>query len=360
VCTQSQQFLANDLEVLAGRFVIHEVSDQEQPFFLTAALPLREGLTGLKPRLPSGRGLTALQARFSAVGETVELLASLARPQLHASGSIISENRIDMVMAKDMVSQSVTKVPAQSVFLDYAEVFDQPVAHVSNSNGCAAGISFDDACERALLECVERDALSIWWYGRQSRGHLNPAILDAAAPRVAWWLSNRARVTMLINITSDIGIPVVVAVSAETDGTQIAIGSAASRQLSLAAVSAVLEMVQTETSIRMAKHSGFEELEHWLAHARINLLPQCAGMPEKAGSLETGCGTILQQVAEAGFRPLVVDLSDSDYALAVAKVIVPGFCAMQRCIVPERILKHARSAQTGVTSAEAFEALEPF
>jgi ribosomal protein S12 methylthiotransferase accessory factor YcaO len=360
MCKHLQNLLSKGLHALEGRFVIHEVSDQEQPVFLTAAFPLREGLTGRKPRLASGRGLSLVQAQISAVGETVEMLASLATPQLRSSSRIILKDANDAVLASDMLNHEAVEVPACDVFLDYAALFEQPGAGPADTNGCAAGTSVDDACERALLECIERDALAIWWYGRQPRNQFDLGALDAAAPRVSWWLANRPRRTMLIDITSDIGVPVVAAVSAESDGTQIAIGSAASRKLSIAAVSAITEMVQTETTMRMARHSGNEELDQWLANATVGTLPQCAGRQIEVSLMAGACGNILQLVSQAGFRPLSIDLSDEQYPLSVARVIVPGLCAMQRRFDPDRILKHAHFAEAGAQAIAQYESLEPF
>ena len=52
------------------------------PVFLAIACPEADGVTGLKPRLPAGRGLSQAEALITAAAEAVELRASLAGSHL--------------------------------------------------------------------------------------------------------------------------------------------------------------------------------------------------------------------------------------------------------------------------------------
>ncbi len=345
--TNHPELLNATLQALANRFTVYEISDQEQPVFLAAAIPLRDGLTGLKPRLPAGRGLNLFQAKMSAAGEAVELLASLARV----------DQSSDQISAVNLLSDSEVVLPADQVFLDYAQARNSPTSFEANSLGCAAGLNLEDAHRRALLECVERDAMAIWWYGRQSRRHLAIQQLDKVTPRLSWWLASRNRKTVLIDITSDIGIPVIAAVSAKPDGTHIAIGTAASPSAIEAMVSAVTEMVQTETSMRMAEHAGDDELKFWLAHASLNAMPQFQPDRGERKTLVSSANSILSQVSTAGFEPLAVDLTLAEFPLAVARVIVPGLCAMRYRIEERRILASAHHSKS---TNDNFETLEPY
>jgi ribosomal protein S12 methylthiotransferase accessory factor YcaO len=335
------------LMALADRFTVRDISDREQPVYLTAAIPLRDGLTGLKPRLPAGRGLNLFQAKMSAAAEAVELLASLTR------GGLLS----GQFPAVNLVSGEAITLPTDHIFLDYSRVTKQVSGFDANSTGCAAGVNPQDARGRALLECVERDAMAIWWYGRQSRRHLPLEHLDLVSPRLSWWLLNRDRKTILIDITSDIGIPVVAAVSAESDGTWVAIGTAASLSVTGALESAVTEMVQTETSMRMAENAGDDELDFWLTHASLLTMPQFRAA-ELAEELHQPSSTsILSHVVAAGFEPMAVDLTMGEFPLAVARVIVHGLCSMQRGPEKHRILASVHHVKS---TFENFETLEPF
>ena len=97
------------------------------------------------------------------------------------------------------------------------------------STGSAAGTSWDAAALHGMLELIERDAASLWWRGG-ARGRSIPA-LDEAQVAARALLSqlrqdNPARRSWLLDVTTDIGVPSVVAVSCKADGFGVAFGLA--------------------------------------------------------------------------------------------------------------------------------------
>ncbi|MFO1057828.1 MAG: YcaO-like family protein [Dongiaceae bacterium] len=124
---------------------------------------------------------------------------------------------------------------------------------LAGSNGLAAGPDRPAAERAAVLELVERDAVAIWWYGRIRRPGLPLAVLDeAGGARLRRWLARRERESWLLELTHDLGIPVVAALSAAPDGSGIAYGFAAGTSLGTAALAAALEMLQSEISLDLA------------------------------------------------------------------------------------------------------------
>lgn len=89
---------------------------------------------------------------------------------------------------------------------------------LANSNGTAAGGTLEDAVLQGFLELVERDALALWWYNRTH----HPAVdLDAFDDP---WTTELRRVhasldreVWVLDLTADLGIPVLAAVSRRTD-----------------------------------------------------------------------------------------------------------------------------------------------
>jgi len=128
------------------------------------------------------------------------------------------------------------------------------VAGAALSTGCAAGPSFEVAALRAVLELIERDAASLWWIGgRRPR----PVAADSAAMAEAVRLfgtlrqGNRDRPSWLLDITTDLGVPCVVAVSTNASGRGLACGLAARLSLQQAAGAAVFELCQMELAIEV-------------------------------------------------------------------------------------------------------------
>jgi ribosomal protein S12 methylthiotransferase accessory factor YcaO len=347
------------VSALADQFDVRELNGQDHPIFLAVAFPRREGITGLKPRLPAGRGFTKAQAVYSAAAEAAELLCSLATQNTKANHPIIDIDGVDSVTVNDMATGANRSVEAQSVFLDYAMVFEQTLTIDANSNGCACGENIEDAKARGLLECVERDALAIWWYGRQSRSHLSLAFIDQAQPRLSYWLTRRARSTMAIDITSDLGVPVVVAVSSERDGTHVAMGSAANLDIETAAIHAISEMIQIEVSMRLSAQADNPELQDWLKNASTLRMPQFRA-DEQAETLPSQLQkNVLQCVTDAGFYPLSIDLTQPQLPVACARVLVPGLSGMRTHKNEGRILSLSKNSSATSTRA-VLESFDPY
>lgn len=302
----------------------------ESPVFLAVAWPTAEGVTGLKPRLPAGRGLTVSQAMISAGAEALELRSSLMQ---HHTGGLCRPERTDgiaLVAATDLLTGETVPVPAQEVYLDAAATLGEPQHCEATSTGCAVGPTRAEATASALYECIERDALALWWHGGHTAGSLAIDLIDALQPRLFWWLDRRARSTRLLDLTTDIGLPVVAAVSAEPDGRLVAVGAAARPGLADAALAAVTEMVQSEVSMAEARAAEDPEVAAWDAWASIITTPQFHPAARRvAAPSPMGFEALLCRLAELGHRAMVVDLTLSGDPLPSVRVLVPGLCAMQ-------------------------------
>lgn len=304
------------------------LDEPEAPLFLAVALPLEDGVTGLKPRLPAGRGMTRQQAMLSAGAEALELRSSLAQQHAAPLRHLPRKGGLTVVEARDMATGAVVEVPAQSVFLDCAAVLAEPLQEDASSTGCAVGPDRDSAMARALWECVEWDAIALWWHGHRQGGRVATEIIDAQQPRLFWWLHQRRRETRLIEVTSDIGFPAVVAVAADPNGRRVAVGSAARPRLADAALAAVTEMVQTEVSLDHAAEAGDPEALAWIAAASVLEQPQFTAGPERPlAPMEMPA--LLARLGDLGHRALAVELTLPDDPLPTMRVLVPGLCAMR-------------------------------
>ncbi len=318
---------------------------------------LHDDVTGAKPRLPAGRGLTKAEAHFGAAAEALELRASLAKNIVPGRFDFMAvDNRKHMTIPALFGSKSLT-LPAQEVFLDYAAVTGEVLHKDADSTGCAAAQTLAGARQRALLECIERDNVATWWYGKLSRPHYEPAILDAVAPRISWWLSRRNRTTMILDLSTDIAVPCVAAVSSDGDGQNVAIGSAAAMSTSGALLSAVLEMLQTEVSMHLGSSDQNRDLNNWRRLASTKTMPQFPASGSKAKSFSVRNTDLYAAVADAGYVAYGVELTLPDDPLVTVRVIVPGFSALNRSINADRIRSMRES--NGAWD-EVFELLEPY
>jgi thiazole/oxazole-forming peptide maturase SagD family component len=346
---------------LADDFKIEPLHLPDAPIFMAAAWPRAEGVTGLKPRLPAGRGITIQQAMLSAGAEALELRASLAHNHVGDFLRLERSNGRAMVKANDLLREDEVLVSAQHVYLDFAAVHGEALLVDADSTGCATGMTRDEATATALLECIERDAMAVWWHGHMQRAALPLELIDRLQPRLCWWLQERQRQTMLLELTTDTCVPVVAAVSSAADGSLVAIGTAANFNINQAALAAITEMIQTETAIAQAVDAGAPELTGWLGRAStrgmIQFQPLSTSPIQAKADLDTE--TILRGLAYGGHRALAVELTLPDDPLPTMRVTVPGLCAMGGQINEDR-LESVSGRRVDLARLPAGDLFEPF
>ncbi len=210
------------------------------------------------------------------------------------------------------------------------------------STGCAAGETRQAAMRHALLELIERDAVALWWRGgRRGQGIVPDSRPGrAAAALLARLRSGRdGRRTVLLDITTDLGVPVVAAFSTRAGGYGFALGMGARATLAEAAEAAIFEMCQSELSLHViaAKRaqSGQAALNEsdLRQDARAALLDPRACLllrPSDAAATapEALAGdpvqTITQRLAERGIIVYTLDLTRPRFGVPVIRVIAPG------------------------------------
>jgi ribosomal protein S12 methylthiotransferase accessory factor len=205
---------------------------------------------------------------------------------------------------------------------------------LAGSNGLAAGADRAAAERAAVLELVERDAVAIWWYGRIARPGIALALLDdAGGGALRRWLEARRRRTWLLDLTHDLGIPVVAALSAAPEGSGIAYGFAAGAGLAAAALAATLELLQSEISLdlaaRRAARLGRAEgpagrLLLWSRRAALGRLPFLVPSGGERPAPRRDGDPAALVAGRLGAPPLFVDLDRPGDPFPVVRAFAPG------------------------------------
>ncbi len=271
------------------------------------------------------------------------------RPPAYGGGEI------EWIAGTNAVSGAMVHLPADGILIGRREPGDEAAVAIADSNGCAAGATSEKALEAALLELIERDATGRWWYGRRRRPELPFSLLESW-PDLCRWLGGRARSTRLLDLTTDIGIPVVAAVSTSADGGGPAIGVAARLAQQDAAGGAVAEMLGVETSLLQAQDEADPQIAEWLARGPAGL-PRSGPVADDDGQARPvfagrGPERLIGALDGAGCRVIVVDLSRPMFGVPVMRAVSPELChckprfARDRLLAPDaRDLAPARSAQ---------------
>jgi thiazole/oxazole-forming peptide maturase SagD family component len=323
----------------------------------------------------TGNGERLETALVSCLAEAADFVSQLERPgDLHGSGSpetfpisvangwiadvICGTSRsIDWVSARHAASGAPVLLPAdiclRRPLQKRAFEFPGPL-----SSGAAAGANFKAAALRAVLELCERDAAILWWQGgRRARGFS----MEHRASKAAIALIERLRMgakerrTWLLDITTDIGVPVVAAVSVNPDGRGLACGFASRLDSSDAAQAAVLELCQMEMSAPLAEAKRAEAGDGALNEADLRHLRRAVFsatecdllFPSDVRDAEINGSTqdledLIGRLASKGVSLFLFDMTRADIGVSVVRAVSPTLQPFTAAVSTER-LKRAQA-----------------
>ncbi|WP_405010849.1 TOMM precursor leader peptide-binding protein [Kitasatospora sp. NBC_01539] len=355
---------------------------------------LRNGLRSVS----CGKGRTDVQARASALGEAMERysgvfqgdearrrasFAELGDAAIHPATTLLysdrqfeerarwnarrsmfntvperfrEDERIEWSPAWSLTQQRTRWLPTMSLYYGYRH--RDGFFAAGDSNGCAAGTSFEDAALQGFLELVERDAVALWWYNRVQRPAIDlDAFGDPYIDRLRDVYRGLRREIWALDLTADLGIPVVGAFSRRTDkpAEDVLIAFGAHLDPHIALTRALTEMnqflgpVAGDAEGRVTYAGADPEQKAWWTSATVanqpHLLPDPAARPSGPARWPVLAGDDLADdlalarglVEARGLEFLVLDQTRPDVGLPVAKVIVPGMRHFWARFAPGRL-----------------------
>ncbi|AVH63626.1 MULTISPECIES: TOMM precursor leader peptide-binding protein [unclassified Nostoc] len=269
--------------------------------------------------------------------------------------SFDSEQEIEWTPVWSLTNQTVKYLPTAFCYFGYLLPESQEFCH-GDSNGNAAGNTLEEAILQGFMEVVERDSVALWWYNRVKRPGVDltsfnePYLLELRD----YYQSKLHRELWVLDITSDLGIPVFAAVSRRTDKAKedILIGFGAHLDPTIAILRAVTEINQMLPDSLNAEIANFEDPDavYWFANATVEnqpyLLP-CDRTQNKVYSdyphlwsdrdLREDVETCVEITKKLGMEALVLDQTRPDIGLNVVKVIVPGMRHFWTRFAPGRL-----------------------
>jgi ribosomal protein S12 methylthiotransferase accessory factor len=225
----------------------------------------------------------------------------------------------------------------------------------ADSNGDAAGSSLEDAIIHGFLEVVERDAVALWWYNRTRQPQVDlQSFDDRWLARLPVQYRRIRREAWVLDVTSDLGIPVMAAVSRRIDkpAEDILLGFGAHPDPGVAARRALGELGQLLPSVIGARADGTgyasdPHLDRWWTYATAANQPYLRPDPlqtERAAadyryrsSTTLNLEFIYRAARRAGLDVLVLDQTRPDINMPVVKVVVPGLRHFWPRLAPGRL-----------------------
>ena len=207
----------------------------------------------------------------------------------------------------------------------------------ADSNGRAAGASLEDAILQGFFELVERDAAAIWWYNRTRQPGLSlDDFTDPWLDRVRLRNADLGRELWALDLTTDLGVPVVAALSAgEGPGSGPILGFGAHFDPRVALRRAATELCQ---QLAAGPHSSRESGPH--DYLRPSQAP--ATLPrtypyQRCADLREDVDRAVALLRSADLELLAIDETRPDVGMPVAKVLVPGLRPIRARFAPGRL-----------------------
>lgn len=237
---------------------------------------------------------------------------------------------IDWFPATNLLNGHEAFVPAACTLMWYQFPIGESEFARSDTIGCGSGWTFLDALLHALLEWIERDAMAIWWYNGSHRPSVDIDSFDLPQLReVRNGIRQIDRDLVLLDCTTDLGVPTYISVAARNDGSEPLFAGAANLSPQVAAWRAASEVGQLWFTIAHKK-SIDPEMRDWLANTLdtqpflkpTHVIQAAPEPPSMTSAQQLAC--IVDRLRDAGLSVYACDLSRSDVLLKTARAVVPG------------------------------------
>ena len=259
---------------------------------------------------------------------------------------------IDWMQARCLFTGGTILVPADYVLIGRRTAADPAACAVADTNGCAAGETANDACLRALFELIERDATGRWWYGQRQAPVLDHAELriDAA---IEQHLGRRGRHLVMLDLTSDLGVPTIAALAMDASGGHLGAGFATRANLQAAGRAAVTELMLMELRIAaaLASPGADANIETWFRDVRFETMIPFGNRPSADAvappAADVDLASCIDRLKACGCRVAVMDFTRVAFGVPVVRAISPDLCHWKPRFGRARLLARGRGDADG-------------
>jgi YcaO-like protein with predicted kinase domain len=285
-----------------------------------------------------------LPLRLGSVTEILRHGPAVAPERLPLTGAgDATATRFLWAEADDLISGTRLWVPYETVSADFST---PPLAGFGlfrqTTNGLGAGSTSVEAMLHGIYETVERDAVALWHVAsaeRKARQCVDPGTIGG--PESRWMLTKFAAASVSVrlwDVTTDIGLPVFLALACDEDGTagvEPEFGSACHASADLALSRALAEAAQSRvTRISGARDDYSPESFHVTARSTRDHAARCLlrTVPaarfrwrHRAETSEADLDAALDALSRCGMPQVAcINLVRQDVGIPVVRIVVPG------------------------------------
>lgn len=333
--------------------------------------PRRALVTGQRRR-SAGKGLSAEQARASALCEALERVSGIFRgdePRIRARyvdvadravhpSSILhysaeqyrrrerwsegplgyawvpmpfdEEVELEWSPLWSLSEQRIRYLPTAYCYFNVPQSRDHRFC-LGDSNGNSAGNTLEEAVLQGFLELAERDAVAVWWYNQIRRPEV--AVESFERPEYLELLGlyrHLGRQLHVFDVTHDLGIPTLAAISwAEEGPPRPLLGFGAHLDAEVALGRALTEMNQFLPGLlagrdRVILSRPDPDLSHHVPEPGALKRQKCDFPTPDFDDLRQAVLHCVEAARRRGLETLVLDQTRADIDFPVVKVVVPG------------------------------------
>jgi ribosomal protein S12 methylthiotransferase accessory factor len=298
------------------------------------------------------------------------------------------DTNLAWVAGRSLVSGHQVLVPAAFVFVPYhyqRHLGDSPITQPI-STGLACGPTLEEATLSALCEVIERDAFTTTWQAALVRPRISADDLPGRLPDVVDRYHAVGLDVHLVDLTTDVGCPVVLSVAEGFADTSpaVAVAAAAHPDATTAALKSLEELAHTRKyaaqvmdylpAVPVDVERGHPDVDGQRTHLRY-YCPQESkaaarflwssrsevSVQQVAELGPADLSSLVARVAATGEDVVLVELTTPDIAslgLHVVRVVVPGFHPLHmghanRCLGGQRLPRALSSRQGEELSSSA-------
>lgn len=315
-----------------------------------------------------GKGMTMAAARVSALMEAIETwhgeriqgpvtigtcdelaAAGAVDPTLlavRADATYDARRPLEWLTGWDLLAGRPALVPYEAVSTNFVEPAERRPVFLKSTNGLASGNHLLEAIVHALLEVIERDALTLWSLltpARQAARRVDPATI--ADPTLAGLLARLAAVgvaALIEDCTSDLGVPVFSCTLADDPrsafwrGVPRAGGHGAHLDPVVALGRAIFEAVQSRATLIGGSRDDVFQRDYANSSSRDDDLAwteEAAAAARRFEPSPVAChhlfegdlAFLLARLRAAGIaNAIACDLTRPEIGVVVVKLLVPG------------------------------------
>ncbi len=350
-------------------------------------------------RMAAGKGETEREALLGAIGEALErycsyqqnpdavlraTAAELGKAAIRPHMFVLYSDRqysapgfryakpddqtaIGWTRALELPGESEAFAPASLVYLYFNAGGPDGYFSPPTSNGLAAGPSLSSAVLGGLYELIERDAFLIAWMNRLAVPRVDYSGMAGIAARIQSHYARFGIEALVFDITTDIGVPVMMAMTVDRSGggPAVVVGLGCHLNPSVALKKALMEVCQVRPSesLKFAKDPPWKRLKVYRDvkslddHAGFAAIP--GNLPEfnfllnsgrskpieslpngSVGEVKADLAQCVNLLRAADCRVAYVDLTTPDiapYGMFVVRAIATGLQPMHFGVGEERL-----------------------